>query len=183
MNKLPTVGHRNAFTQNLHDEYYEKRGTTDKTKHKPSMLPPAFGIDESRQTNAAKLFQAALSFLDSFLKNSVHSNIFLICGPIKASAFIFASESLEKKFCKYLNASEFLSKALTNFLMRPNFMCNGGINILLISIKRFPFGVVLFNRKFVFFWQCSPMVVHISVSAIPIAKVAWKFCKSTLETH
>ena len=21
-----------------HDEYYEKRGTTDKTKHKPSML-------------------------------------------------------------------------------------------------------------------------------------------------
>ena len=23
-----------------HDEYYEKRGTTDKTKHKPSMLKP-----------------------------------------------------------------------------------------------------------------------------------------------
>ena len=23
-----------------HDKYYEKRGTTDKTKHKPSMLQP-----------------------------------------------------------------------------------------------------------------------------------------------
>ena len=40
MNKLPSVGHRNAFAKILYDEYYEKRGTTDKTKHKPSMPQP-----------------------------------------------------------------------------------------------------------------------------------------------
>ena len=50
MYKSPTVGQRNAVTQNRdtetpshkisHDEYYEKRGTTDKTKHKPSMPQP-----------------------------------------------------------------------------------------------------------------------------------------------
>ena len=48
MYKSLTVGHRNTVTQNRdtetplheisHDEYYEKQGTTDKTKHKPRML-------------------------------------------------------------------------------------------------------------------------------------------------
>ena len=52
-----------------HDEYYEKRGTTDKTKHKPSMLQPriwhtrittrsvllAKGEDISRRTVSRRL--------------------------------------------------------------------------------------------------------------------------------
>ena len=36
-----------------HDEYYEKRGTTDKTKHKPSMSQPR--IRHTRITTTSKL--------------------------------------------------------------------------------------------------------------------------------
>ena len=32
------------------DEYYAKRGTTDKTKHKPRCCSHTFGIHKSRQT-------------------------------------------------------------------------------------------------------------------------------------
>ena len=37
-----------------HDEYYENRGTTDKTKHKPSMLQPP--ILHPRITTRAYIF-------------------------------------------------------------------------------------------------------------------------------
>ena len=57
MNKSPTVGCRNALHKSSHDEYYEKRGTTDKTKHKPNIRQArcshAFGIHESRQTQVS----------------------------------------------------------------------------------------------------------------------------------
>ena len=60
---------------------------------------------------------------------------FFTCGSIKTPAFVFASETSRKKFCKYSNAFEFLSIDLTNCLMRPNFKCNGGVNILLWSVE------------------------------------------------
>ena len=40
----------------LHNKYYGKRGTTDKTKHKPSMQQPRIRLHESRQGLLTDLF-------------------------------------------------------------------------------------------------------------------------------
>ena len=74
-------------------------------------------------------------FVVNSSRNSLQSRIFLIFGLTKIPASTFAAEILVKKFCSGLNASEFLSNAYTNCLIKPKFMCSGGNNILMRSIK------------------------------------------------
>ena len=55
MNKSPTVGTETPSHIIAHDEYYEKRGTTDETKHKPSMPQPRIQHTQIT-TNLSRLF-------------------------------------------------------------------------------------------------------------------------------
>ena len=55
--------------------------------------------------------------------------------PLDPLALTFASDSFEKRTWRYLKAADSLSRAVTNYLIRPNLMCSGGISTFWGSIS------------------------------------------------
>ena len=91
-------------------------------------------------------------------------------GPSKIPALIFSYVSLENFVQRYLKHSPSLSKALMNWLINLNFMCNGGKSTFFF-IHQWNDLYVLFSKYTHFStWPFSLYPVVLLCSAIPQAQ-------------